>query len=294
MHQRTDLSTRQQRSLQHDDGRNRWRMSWLRPPVQLCGPITGYCDYDEATADFRTRRELPHAQGVLIINLGDPLRITAGDGRTLELGAGQGFLAGVHLRPALSASAGRQSGMQVQLPLSSLQLLTGLPMQQLQDQVVALDEVLPAGAARLFQRLPDLPGLQARVRLLDDALCGLLDGRRLDRRDQAALALLQDKPELDIMDVADRVGLSRKQLTQRITRLVGVGPRSYRRLLRFQQVSQWLRGQAGAAVDWAHLAQRSGYCDQSHLHREFREFAGLSPAQCLQRMHSQGGGLIED
>lgn len=277
----------------HVDADNRWRMTRLDPDPSLAQWVQGYCDYSEHTSNFSSRRELPHAEGVLIINLADPIQITGGDGQLLGLRAGTGFMAGVHLRPALSHSTGQQAGVQVQLPLSTLHQMCGVPMQALLDQVVALDDVLPATLRRSLQQMVELPDLAARIAVLEHGLHGLLGDAVLDVRDRAALHLLRAQPQLDICRVADQVGLSRKQLAQRITRIIGVGPRSYRRLLRFQQVTGRLHSAAGQAVDWTDLALDCGYFDQSHLIREFREFAGLTPAQCLARTLIDGGGVVE-
>ncbi len=100
-----------------DDGVNAWSMARIAPPDALHGVIQGYCDYSERTGGFTTRRELPHSDGVLIVNLGETLFVTGGDGRELRLGAGEAFVAGAHLRPALSRSSGAQSGMHVFLSL---------------------------------------------------------------------------------------------------------------------------------------------------------------------------------
>ena len=50
-------------------------MADVAPPPLLAGLIHGYSDYAERTGSFTTRRELPHAQGVMIVNLGAPIGI---------------------------------------------------------------------------------------------------------------------------------------------------------------------------------------------------------------------------
>ena len=53
----------------HQDALNAWSFARLRAPTELAGLVDSYCDYSETTGGFSTRRELPHAEGVLIINL---------------------------------------------------------------------------------------------------------------------------------------------------------------------------------------------------------------------------------
>lgn len=278
----------------HADAQNVWSFVRVAPAAELRGWIEGYCAYEERTSGFSTRRELPHAEGVLILNLGDAVRITGGDGLQLVLRAGEGFVAGVHLRPALSHSSGAQRGLQVQLPLVSLRRLLGVPMDQLQDRVLDLRTLWGAAAAGQLGELVESRATEAQVGCLDRLLAQrLLAAPVLDRRTLAALSLLRAAPALDIRAVADRVGWSRKHLANRIEDAVGVGPRSFRRLLRFQQLQQQLRGLPNAAIEWAVQAQQAGYCDQSHLIREFRELAGFSPGEFLRRRLEDGGGLVE-
>jgi methylphosphotriester-DNA--protein-cysteine methyltransferase len=52
-------------------------------------------------------------------------------------------------------------------------------------------------------------------------------------------------------------------------------------LLRFEAVAAAVRAGQVAEVGWAGLAAARGYADQSHLHREFRGLAGMTPAQAL-------------
>ncbi|MBA3898201.1 MAG: AraC family transcriptional regulator, partial [Sphingomonadaceae bacterium] len=105
-----------------------------------------------------------------------------------------------------------------------------------------------------------------------------------------AVGLLTHRADLDIAAVAREIGWSRKHLAARVRNAVGVGPRSYRRLLRFSRLIQKLDT---TKPDWAGLAADIGYADQSHLIREFREFAGMTPGDYLARSLPGGGGLIE-
>ena len=276
----------------HDDGVDSWSMTRIAPPPALAGLIDGYCDYHERTGSFTERRELPHAEGVMIVNLGDPIIITGGDGAAITIGPGEAFVAGVHQRAALSRSNGAQAGMHIFLPLPSVRRLLDAPMTEMVDRVVPLDALLGHAARMLGRSLREATGLAERVALLDRALQQrLARSAALCPQQAHAIDRLRRRPDLDIMTIARDIGWSRKHLADRVRDAVGVGPRSFRRLLRFQQVT------AAAArsdrPDWAALAHDGGYCDQSHLIREFREFAGMTPGMFADRLLESGGGLIE-
>jgi transcriptional regulator GlxA family with amidase domain len=51
-----------------------------------------------------------------------------------------------------------------------------------------------------------------------------------------------------------------------------------------------LLGRADANL--ADVAFECGYFDQAHLSREFREFAGTSPAAFVRRMTADGGVIL--
>lgn len=279
------------RSQTFDDGVNAWAMHHVAPVAPLASLIRGFSDYTERTGGFTTRRELPHGEGVLIVNLGDPIAIIGGDGAAITLGAGEAFVAGVHLRAALSRSSGAQRGVHVFLPLATLRRLLGVPMHELVDRVVPLDALLGPAAHQFGEALVEAATLEQRSALLEAALLARLANLTpLRAADRHALALVMHRPELDLMAVARTIGWSRKHLASRVQDTIGIGPRSFRRLLRFARVVEGAgvrdRGRAGLAYD-------CGYSDQSHMVREFREFAGVSPTAFRAQLLDHGGGLVE-
>jgi transcriptional regulator GlxA family with amidase domain len=78
--------------------------------------------------------------------------------------------------------------------------------------------------------------------------------------------------------LADRAGLSARQFERRFRQAVGIPPKLFSRMQRFQRVFPAL---ASAGGRWADAAMRCGYYDQAHLIRDFREFAGKPPAALL-------------
>lgn len=286
-------SLRRSVTLSHSDEVNAWRTTRMAACAQLDGDVHGYADYWERTGGFTVRRELPHAEGVLIVNLADPIEITGGDGHAIRLQAGEAFVAGVHTRSALSHSTGTQAGIHVFLPLATLRRLLGVRMSELVDSVVPLDVLLGRNARELGDALSDARDADARADILDQVLAtALAQTTLLDKRLTFALAALRGRSDLDIARIADDVGWSHKHLASRVRDAIGVGPRSFRRLLRFQTLTGLIET-AAWRPDWAALAFDAGYCDQSHMIREFREFSGLTPSMYLTRALPEGGGLVE-
>jgi AraC-like DNA-binding protein len=79
--------------------------------------------------------------------------------------------------------------------------------------------------------------------------------------------------------VAKRVGLSQRRFIQVFTAQVGLTPKLFCRVLRFQHVREVVV--QASTLNWAQLALSCGYYDQSHLIHDFQEFSGLRPTDYL-------------
>jgi AraC-like DNA-binding protein len=86
---------------------------------------------------------------------------------------------------------------------------------------------------------------------------------------------------MTVGDVAARLQLSRRRLAELFTAEVGLSPKRYARVRRFQRARALAR-QARAA-GWGAIALASGYSDQPHLVRDFLAFSGFSPVDLARR-----------
>ncbi|GAB3810207.1 hypothetical protein GCM10027605_47570 [Micromonospora zhanjiangensis] len=82
-----------------------------------------------------------------------------------------------------------------------------------------------------------------------------------------------------VAEVEDRLGWTRRRLASRFGDRVGITPKRFARVRRFQRLLGAVTTDArhGLAPDWARLAAEHGYHDQAHMIHDFRAFAGFSP-----------------
>ena len=98
---------------------------------------------------------------------------------------------------------------------------------------------------------------------------------RPERDPAVELALAAFDRDLPVGDVTARLGLSPRRFIRRFAGAVGLTPKRFARVRRFQRVLDAF--ERGRRVDWARVAADCGYFDQAHLIHDFRGFSGLSP-----------------
>src|SRR3954462_10424079 len=107
----------------------------------------GGAGFRERGAPLR-RREVPLAGAVIVLSLGPDLWVDGG-----WTGS---FAAGLYDRPVVTGHSGAQAGLQLDLsPLVARRLLS-VPMSELFNRTVDLEEVLP-GAGELTERAAEAP-----------------------------------------------------------------------------------------------------------------------------------------
>jgi AraC-like DNA-binding protein len=186
--------------------------------------------------------------------------------RTIAIDAFQPRIMGVQFRPGGALA------------------LFGHALHGMRDAHVALDELLGSQADALYERLLDASDPETALRRLHDALAArAVSALPTHPALSFALARIDAAPcTTRVLPLAAAAGVSQRRLIDLFTDAVGVTPKVYLRLVRFQQVLDrvW---EVNAPVDWSEVAFEYGYSDQSHLNREFRALAGLTPTEYLRR-----------
>jgi AraC-like DNA-binding protein len=236
------------------------------------GPLAGFGRYygfaEQAPGPVR-RREGPGVDVILLVSLGNEWSID--DARVTS------FVAGLHERQVTTQHEGWSCGLQVNLAPPLARTILGVPLDTLAQRVVQLGDVF--GERDLPERLHDLRCWPERFRLVDD----LLRKRVASPSREVFWAwsrLTATHGRIPIATLAGELGWSRKRIAGRFRDEVGVTPKGYARLLRFEHARTL--AEAAARPDWTRIAVACGYYDQSHLINDFRAVTGRTPETFFQ------------
>jgi AraC-like DNA-binding protein len=155
----------------------------------------------------------------------------------------------------------------------------GVPMTELTDRHIPIDAFWGARGLALREQLLAAKGPSAIFPLLEQHLTARLK-RPLLMHPAVAHALAsrtQVCSPTRVTDIQRDSGYSPKHFIDLFRSAVGLTPKHYYRVKRFTTVLQHLA--SGNAGSLAGLALLAGYSDQSHMSREFRDFAGITPTQ---------------
>jgi AraC-like DNA-binding protein len=268
-----------------------WELWQRRPPGGLAGLVPGLWAGSSPNA-FARHRTLPNGELTLMLHLGPPQRLVERDGAPCDELRRAGFIAGLQERPAtfecLEAHT-RVAAVRLS-PLGGWVLFGGVPQVELTGQVLEPDAVLGprSGIESLRQRMLEATDLGVALDLLETWLLGRLRAARTPHgATRSAIRLLAGSTGGFRVDaLARETGVSPRRLHELFLREVGVPAKRLSRIVRFRHTLERLA--TAPSVDLAQLALECGYYDQSHLYRDFRDLATMTP---LDYLVAHGEGL---
>lgn len=244
----------------------------LRPRSPALAPFISSMGYLEGTFPHRRERVLPTGTAQLLVNLDEDVLSSAPDGLAPTRTSGAA-LQGPDSRSAVTDTAHQRAVLWVSFrPGGAAPFFPGLAATR--DRLVPLDALWGHRGATLRERLlaAGTPGAMREV--VESALLAAAEPPRPDRALAVAVAALHQGAS--VSEAADRLGWTPKRLTRRFSAQVGLAPKVFARVRRFQRL---LSAAASARTrgDWARLAAECGYHDQAHMIHDFHAFAAQSP-----------------
>ncbi|MBZ9846490.1 AraC family transcriptional regulator [Mesorhizobium sp. CA14] len=246
-----------------------------KPAVSLAGIVTDICGYRETCPG--------HFRIVEFASLTVPLVISFAEVFAIGLGHSPGdndryasFAAGLYAGPVMIESFGGACCVQVNFtPLGARQFF-GLPMSELRDRMVGLDDALGFDGIALREELGEAADWNARFDIAEGFITSrLAEANALSPAIAWAYrTVVMSGGRTRISALAGEIGWSRKHLAAKFTDAIGIGPKTLSRIVRFNRALSLSKRQDN---DWAGIAADCGYADQAHLVREFRQLAGETP-----------------
>lgn len=158
-------------------------------------------------------------------------------------------------------------------------LFLNIPMCEFSDKHISIDNLEDKSIIELRNRLIEESDNRKCIESIEKFLIKRLDANQDREYNRLATAIKSiHNGVCDIPLLAQTACLGYKQFKRIFYNQVGINPKDYIRIKRFQQVSHIMQYNC---VTLDELADNSKYYDKSHLIKDFKEFSGHTPKEYL-------------
>jgi AraC-like DNA-binding protein len=162
--------------------------------------------------------------------------------------------------------------------------LTGIPANELANQFIDAEAVFSPEITMVNERLSSTDDHLQMIEIVEAFLHSLIRRKGKHRSrfdllpvDKVSLLLLQNPSRFSLDWLADQACLSPRQFYNQFVERMGINPKLYSRIARFDQTMKLKSTQPHK--DWLNIAIEMGYYDYQHMARDFKEFTQLSPLE---------------
>ena len=255
-----------------------------RPAAALRRYVSAYTGYHLEPGPPSVHQGVASAHLTFLLCLDGTVDMLANADRSKPPGSFLALVGGLHDGPAEIAMGERQTGLQLRLTWRGARALLGLPAGELAGDTVDLAALLGRRTGTLLDRLASAPDWAQRFDLLDVELAALTTADRAEDAVRCEVGYAWDRlvetgGNLRIGELADEVGWSRRYLAAQFHAETGLTPKAAARVIRFEIACDRLRDPRHPPL--ADVAADTGYVDQPHLARDFRDLAGTTATAWL-------------
>jgi AraC-like DNA-binding protein len=152
------------------------------------------------------------------------------------------------------------------------------PITELLNENLSLHDLINNETIELEDKLFNSPNNKQRITHLENFLIKKLIHNDDFERVEYALEIIENsKGQIKAQDIAPEVCLGIKQFERTFSKYVGINPKKYASIVRFQNVIQMKRKHDNSSM--FQLAFDNGYYDHAHFIHDFKSFTGLSPKE---------------
>ena len=180
---------------------------------------------------------------------------------------------------------------QIVLQPGALFRLTGIPIHELTNKFVDAETIFSTEICQVNERLSSTDNHLEMVSIVEDFLHYQIRRRRMIQSrycslpiDKVSQFMLQNPARFSLDWLADQACLSTKQFYNLFVQRMGVSPKLYARIARFDQTVKLKNAQPHK--DWLSIALEYSYYDYQHLVRDYKEFTRLTPTEFSQKESS--------
>lgn len=190
---------------------------------------------------------------------------------------GGDLVVGQHTRRFQSTMTGTLEFLGVHFTPTGLYRVLQKPMTEFADRIHRLADHLPWYDV-LKQKLQECQSVESRNQVLERLICENLlpETATLQAVASAAQLLRETNGSAPLPQVARQAGLSERSMQRYFATFVGVSPKTFARIARFNGVTRLMETEP--SLNWQNILLEAGYFDAAHFANDFKAIAGLTPS----------------
>ncbi len=254
---------------------------------QLNGPISEYIEsifhFKDFMPDHSIERVIPTGHVFIIFELDNIPRKTF-DNTTLKPNKTytKAWVSGIH-KNYISISAHPKSEMFViQFKPFGTYPFFHFPAENLSDKVLSYEEIFKEELTELRENLKKQESSKDKFNIAEQWLINRLNDSKIPSKELLyVIKKLETEPVTNFNEAINGYPYTQKHLIDQFKKYIGVTPKYYQRILRFNEILKQIRQKE--SITWSQIAYQCGYSDQSHFIKEFNHFSGFNPQEFIKQ-----------
>jgi len=254
------------------------------PPAPLNQFVKCIWYWEGAPQTHSKERLMPNGESEIVINLrNDPIRIY--DSKDIERYEtyGHALVGGARSQSFVIDTDTQERIVGIQFQPGGAFPFFKVPASEIENRDVSLETLWRNTGDELRERLLAAESTAEIFSLIEQYLLRQLV-RPLELHPAVAFALgsfCRSPHQITVATVLDKLGLSHRRFIQIFHNQVGLTPKTFCRVRRFQRVLSSVHRRR--EIEWAQVALDCGYYDQAHFNHDFQSFSGFTPSTYLAR-----------
>lgn len=236
--------------------------------------------------DHNVDRLLPNGETEILISFHDsPQHIY--DNTTLKeiQACNHVWAAGVRTEPITIPAGSMASMMVVSFKKGMSYPFYPFPVDEIADHVLDADLIWGEEFALVREQMLETRDIDRRFDLMEAFLLDKFASRLVvdDCVAYAVGEMSRNPDRLNMARMNEKIGYSQKHFISMFKRRVGLTPKAYLKIMRFQKAITSIESVSQGSIDWAAISYDCGFYDQSHFINDFKVFSGFTPEEYLSR-----------
>jgi len=245
----------------------------ISPSPALNDLIECYWVIEDESEEIHQQKIIPDGFPEIIFHYGDPYKINISGKWNIQSRA---LLAGQIKNHFFLENTGATGMIGIKLKPYTLTELFFLEMDEYTDSVVDLNVILKEEFGELSEKMISESPFSNKIDAANSFFEKLIPEVETSQKIRESVNLiLRSNASISVAEIAKSVNVSERQLERLFKKYVGLSPKFYSRIIRFSYIFEFVQQEN---AQWSEVAQLTGFYDQSHFIKNFKEFTGEDPS----------------